>query len=200
MTALLEPISLSLSYKGERDYVHGADIWREAAQEIGNWRNGSFVEHICFRTVATGQVMIRPPGEQERFGDLSVRHSDGTCDDFHLVENKLPLQSRRPYDERLVTDLMDLEEGIGVLKGRAPFPIEDTFISMVKAVCYRDSAPAAGNWLFVRMTSQRITPESSAVAELRVERTQQIKGRFARFRILADDCHIADIDFCAGNT
>lgn len=200
MQALLEPVSLSLSYKGERHYVQGADIWREAAREISNWRDGSFVEHICFRTIATGQVMIQPPGEQERFGDLLVRHADGTCDEFHLVDSEVPLQSRRPYDERLVTDLMDFERGAGVLTGRAPFPIEDTLISMIKAVCYRDGAPAAGSWLFVRMKSHSGIPESSTVAELRVEQVQQIKGRFAKFRALADDRQIADIDFCAGNT
>ena len=200
MKTRLEPACLSLSYKGEREYVHGADIWREAGRELSKLRDGSYVEHICFRTTATGQVMIRPPIEQERFGDLSVRHPDGSSDEFHLVDTEVPLQSRRPYEERLVTDLMDFEEGAGVLTGKAPFPIEDTVISMVKAVCYRSSAPAAGNWLFVRMRSQQALPESSIVTDLRVEQIQQIKGRFARFRALADDRQIADIDFCAGNT
>ena len=198
MGTQFEPIHLKLSYKGDRHYVQGADIWRATEFALREKLCGAVLTNLCFRESATGQVSILQEPREGSFGELSVQDQNGRRQDFKLIDSGVPLESRRAFDESLIVGLMTFSDGVGSLKGPSPYPLEDTVISMIKAVCYEDGAPAIGKWLFARISKE---PEMSAVMssiDLRVERMQQIKGRFARFRVYSEGRHFSNIDFCAG--
>ena len=198
MGTAFEPIHLNLSYKGDRHYVQGADIWRATELALSENLHGAVLTQLCFREIATGQVSILPGPSERSFGELSIQDRDGRRQDLVLIDNGVPLDSRRPYDESLIVGMMSLSDGVGLLKGSSPYALEDTVISMIKAVCYEDGEPAIGKWLFVRMSRELAMPAAPSSVDLRVERVQQIKGRFAKCQVYSEGRHFSSIDFCAG--
>ena len=193
-----EPIHLDLSYKGDRHYVQGADIWRATELALSKNFSGAVLTNLCFRESATGQVSIQQQPCDRSFGEVSIQSQDGRRQKLVLVDNGVPLETRRPYDESLIVELMSFSDGVGVLIGSSPYPLEDTVVSMIKAVCYEGGAPAIGKWLFARISKELAAPKAVPSVGLRVEQVQQIKGRFARFHVYSEGRHSSSIDFCAG--
>jgi len=152
---------LSLKYKGNRDYLHGTDLF----------------DHICqhmvtqFKRTELSQVdmtiyrMMRSQLTFELFTDRKPTKPIAVAAQFRFVvdrtqytcllqEDGRAVSGRYPYDEEQVKDLCILnnEEQAVTLVERIPHTNIETVVAMNKVLLKKCFPEVEGKWLFTRIS------------------------------------------------
>lgn len=194
---------LPLSYKGERNYLQGGDIFNalsDVASELAGDR-GAYVERIAFRSFArmACEVFTEPPSEQLHVigqANLAVPGKSGV--NVWLVETTDLVTSRRPFDEaQLLANASFSPDGRSViLPERSVYtPIEDV-IALTKKLSYAVSPEVNGKWVFGQLDLTE--PFTVNYRKLEIRLKNLIGGRFSVNNILLDDRNIGAIRFIVG--
>lgn len=195
---------LPLSFKGDRKYLQGGDIYNAvsniAAELIGV--PGAFVEWIAFRRFArmSCEVSIEPPIEQSQIVSQARVRAPGTGSlDVWLVETTIPVTSRRPFDEAQLLAKASLgpDGRSASLPERSVYsPIEDV-IALTKHLNYAVSPVVNGKWVFGQLDLAE--PLSGDYRRLKIRLKQMIGGRFSVNEIIVDGHNIGTISFIVGD-
>jgi hypothetical protein len=152
--------SLSLEYKGNRNYIHGTDLFDHISQYVLNelklteLENVTMAIHRMIRSQIKFQLITHP--EPERPSNLAatfrflVRDTQYIC---LLQEDGRSVSGRYPYDEDQVTDIcnLDSDDKTISLVGKRPFTNIETVVAMNKYLLQTCFPEAGGKWLFTRV-------------------------------------------------
>ena len=195
---------LSLTYKGEREYLHGGDFYNALADIATEFTGdaSAFVDLLAFRRFArlacevtteqpvgpstvVGQVRFSLPGKAESLGAW-------------LVETDHAVSGRRPFDEAalLVNSSLDAQGRCASLPERSIYtPIEDV-IGLTKQLNYAVSPEADGKWVFGKLNL--VEPLTEDYRKLEIRMKNLISGRFSVNDIVIDGRNIGTMRFIVG--
>lgn len=178
---------LCLSYKGNRSYVQGADIWRASDDFLQKSQPASFVEQIILTNFAFGQCEIQEAGGANKgFGKLFINDGFGNTHQSVLVDKGSPLKDRVAFNEHELWRLLNISRTKIVLTTKSPFSFHETVVSMAKALSYEHSKPRAAQWVFARAIVEAKPPYQGSVGVISIELKKAISGRFAEFEVNVD--------------
>lgn len=195
---------LLLSYKGEREYLHGSDFYNALAEVAARLTGeaNAFVERLAFRRFArraceitteqptepatvVGQVRFRMPGR-------------ASSQEAWLVEIDNPVSGRRPFDEAalVANAFLDAKSRHICLPERSVYtPIEDV-IALTKQLNYAVCPEVNGKWVFGQL--DLVEPLTGSYQRLEIWMKNLIDGRFSVNDIIVDGRNIGSMRFIVG--
>jgi len=186
LRASLSNSALELSYKGERDYLHGTDMYEAVAalvrRELGTGalrlklamhRLLSTQPDLCW-TEQRGEV-DRPAGAA---ADFSAAAGDSTVRGW-LLASARPVTRRAPHDESRIAAACRVEgDAISVSRDPGFLPIE-VAVSMTKQLHGERLPVPHGRWMFTRLDLRRLLLPADA-GSLSVVLEENLHGRLTR--------------------
>jgi hypothetical protein len=200
---MMEARPLELRFKGERDYLHGTDIYDAVASALRQREgraDGAFrmsIHRIARRQCA--MVVADTPDRAGRPEEAVVEFAlggGGSRLTGWLIETEYEVDCRYSYDEDAV--VADTRfDGEAIILDRAPGyrPIE-VVVAMTKRLHYSAVPIAAGRWMFTRLDLKRLL-EDEDEADMRIELKNRLGHRLTRSRIECRGVHIGEIYFSA---
>ena len=195
--------TLLLSYKGDREYLHGSDIFDALsglAEELAGG-TGAFIERITFRRFArfSCKVLTKPPTDPSQIVSQSKIRIPGISSiDIWIVETESPITLRRPFDEeQLLANASLGPDGCSVyLPSRTGYsPIEEVIV-LTKHLNYAVTPVVNGKWIFGQL--DLVEALSADYKEMVIRMKSLVKGRFSVNEILTDGRSIGTIRFIVG--
>jgi hypothetical protein len=181
----MKVIPLSFCFKGERDYLHGTDVY-EAVADVARQRVGEDLQrlrlgmHRFFRRQpdlywSAEAAAARPPNAIADFSTSGVRD----CASGWLLESERPVECRKPFDEdRVRYGCAFADASVSVRASTGLSPIE-TLVSMTKHLHNRVVPAATARWIFSRLDVRRLLRPEDA-AGLTVRLVDNLHGRLTR--------------------
>ena len=199
MTARVVP--LQLCFKGERDYLQGADIYQavvdairgELREPVGGMRMAIrrfFGRQPDLLWMDSPEPSARPESAVVDYTvDLPARRSGGW-----LVESGRPVECRLLFDEaRIALQCAYSDRRVGVAGELGFLPIE-VLVAMTKQLHQRNLPAPTGRWIFTRIELKRLLRRSDASA-LSVTLEENLHNRLTRSSIVAGGEAIGSIYF-----
>lgn len=189
---------LELKYKGERDYLHGTDIFNETLSWLGNQRAEVTDIDFAFHRLATRQLkaVLGPLPQGIEPAAACAFTSGGVRGKVHLVETDQAVTGRHPYrEDEIVSALeIDLAGRKAVLRGEVPYSDIELWVAMTKALHYKVFAQLKGKWLFVRARFPEYVRQSPVNARTLVIGAS-FNDRLTRSEALLDGVKVGEIYF-----
>jgi hypothetical protein len=200
---MTDPRPLKLCFKGDRDYLHGTDIYDAVTTALGGRGGGPggpfrmsihrIARHQCAMVVAdTPEGAGRP---SEAVAEFALGSGVARLTGW-LIETGDAVACRYPYDEDAVVAAIRLD-GEAIILDRAPGyrPIE-VIVAMTKRLHYSAVPIEAGRWMFTRLDLKRLL-EDEDEGDMRIELKNRLGHRLTRSRIESGGEHIGEIYFSA---
>jgi len=198
MKSGFESVPLGLSYKGERDYLHGSDIF----QALSEWARATygenvFVSRLSFRHLARSHCTVTTEPLQSSLAGEGKLIAQGAAVPFWLAETGQPVQERYAYDEDAVVAplIMDADSRQAVLPAVTASPIEEV-IAVTKKLSNQVAPLSSGKWLFGQL--QLNEPLTREGRPLRIVMRSLLASRFSINDIYYGERLIGNIRFVAG--
>lgn len=191
---------LSLTYKGTRNYIQGADIWLASEELLKSEYPRGFIQQISLKKFAYGKCELRGTNNSEQyFGSVLINDGYGNVSSGFLVDTKTSLQEKTSFNEEKLWKLLEFEENSVTLNTYSPFSVHQTVVSMIKVFINKYSQPLDGRWVFVRATMSVQPPCKSIVGQIYIKLTKEITGRFVQFEVKVNGNFIGTVDFGVGS-
>jgi len=191
---------LELAFKGERDYVHGTDLFNQTLSWLQSALPHAPVQDVdfSFHRLARHQVRVQvgdPPLGEQAFSVCAFTQS-GRRQKAYLIETQEPVATRYPYpeDEIVASMQVDPRARRGVLRGPVGYTDIEVWVAMSKALHYRVFAQLPGKWLFVRGRFPMPTRHTQA-RERTLMIAASLHDRLTRSDVLLDGRKVGEIYF-----
>lgn len=189
-----------LQFKGDRDYLQGAEILPIALRALSGDEALNVISEIdiVFHALAhTGLTLGEhvPPGQDAK-AQLSCT-IDGTRRKLFLMEDGRPITERHPYPEEHIVAVTTIDANLATATNAAglPFTNIERWIAMTKALHHAMYPKANGKWLFARAKLATYEEATRDCAEHRVQIQSDFGGKLTRSALTVDGCNIGDIFF-----
>lgn len=200
--ASLEAIPLNLQFKGQRDYIHGTDVYN-AIQSLAFHLTDSieaFVSNLAFRRFAKNDCDLslnQPDTNLDYVAKGKISDSQGQeIRHFWVLETERAPKGRYAFDEKKIVTTATIKDKEIALQGQTAYsPIEET-IALTKTLHYHLMPEISGKWVFGQLDLVR--PFSPIRHNLRVELISVKARRFSMNKIFEDDELTGDIRFIVG--
>lgn len=150
-------VPVKFCFKGNRDYVHGTDIYKKIIDILSKEYNLSIVSNFrlfihrfaknnCYMFL--GKVDDNEP-PQEYVANFSYK-IDNTIFKGYIIEESEIIECRYPYDEEQITKLCCVDGKKVYLLEKSPNSFIETVVAMTKHlhyICY----PTSAKWVFTRL-------------------------------------------------
>lgn len=189
---------LTLKYKGERNYLHGTDMFNE----ILTWLNGQKQDltdiDFAFHSLAIHQLKVVSGQLPDEIVPVAVCSfsSGGARESVYLLETDQLVEERYSYPEDEIVKLMeiDLSAKKGVLIGEMSYSDIEVWVAMTKALHLRVFQDLKGKWLFVRGRFPKYVLHSSAT-ERSLVITAFFNNKLTRSEVFLDGVKSGEIYF-----
>ncbi|WP_130357113.1 hypothetical protein [Pigmentiphaga kullae] len=194
-------IPLDLTFKGNRHYIQGGDLFNSAEAVIQAFFKSekAYINRLSFTRFAYNQcdLLIGDiPSPEEKIGEGSLTLPDGETRLFYLCEKSTKLLERRPYDEESMVAPATYEDRSAMLLAPLPYTSIEAVIALTKVLSYRLNEPAQGKWVFGKIDLQQKLP---AIREnLTIRQVKALPGRFSVNDVVIDNIRVAQIHFIVG--
>lgn len=189
---------MMLKYKGERDYLHGSDIFNETLTWLGSQKEEIKDIDFAFHRLAAYQLKAVLGGLPEGAEPVAVCTftSSGAREKIHLVETDQAVTDRYPFPEDEIVSLMeiDLAGRKGVLHGEMAYSDIEVWVAMTKALHYKVFPQLKGKWLFVRGRFPEYVRHSPA-KERTLAIAASFNGKLTRSEAILDGVKVGEIHF-----
>jgi hypothetical protein len=183
-------IPLEMCFKGQRDYLQGADIFNAMSQALTGAAEKNalrpftlamhnFSRHQCdLLTLGGEDGGKRLPMPESRIADFTLgAGSDETVG--WLSESERPVKCRYPFDESAIAQRCILAEKEIVFSGQSAYTAMDILVSISKQLHLTLFPPAKGRWIFTKLqVDHLLLPKDSD--GLRVEFLQNFNNRLTK--------------------
>lgn len=195
------PIRLEgLQFKGDRDYLQGAEILPLALRALSDDepRNAISAIDIVFHALAHTGLTLAEDVPQGHAANAQLSCTiNGTRHKLFLVEDGRPITERHPYPEEQIVSVtaIDASSATATSAARLPFTNIQRWIAMTKALHHAVYPQAKGKWLFARAKLVTYDETAHDGAEHRVQIQSDFGGKLTRSALTVDGRNIGDIFF-----
>lgn len=190
---------LSLEFKGNRNYLHGTDIY-EAMTSIASSTQNGYVQKILFRKPALRQLSVldsSPCDSGDVIAQVHICSGAESAEPFRLwlVERDERVSERYTYDEARISDACLLDEvGKRISKERDDaFSLIEEIVASHKVLCNALFSEGDVHWLFSQLDLGVEMP--TEVQELSIVNRSFLSGRMVVSEIVLDGIHVGSIRF-----
>jgi hypothetical protein len=190
-------ITFHFRFKGQRNYVHGSDIFN--ALEVEFRPDGKHVSVLSFRHFAQNQLQahFEKPGDSEGVVvEGQLRESAGREIPFWLTQTGEAVKDRYPFDEDAITGPAMIDGDTITAPGLAEFSVIEQVIALTKALNYAKSPDVSGKWVFGQLKLQQALPE--AASRYLIRQKSLLANRFSVQTVVLDDIPVGEIRFIVG--
>lgn len=192
-------INLDFEFKGERNYVHGSDIFNALLKIARQEFNDGFVSLIAFRNIARHQCVLA----FENLASISavatgnICAGDGQLHPFWLFEREDEIVGRYPFDEEAIVGPADVQiESKSIsLQPDGSFTHIEYVIALTKRLNYLIAPDIDGKWLFGQLNLVAPLVSEGAVS---VVQKSMLHGRMSINEIWLGDAMVGSIRFIVG--
>jgi hypothetical protein len=195
---------LPLKFKGNRNYLHGSDFFKEisfhAAKLTGD--ANSFIKKISFRQFAETACVItdkQPTDKDVLIGNVEFQVCNkGAASEFWIIKTDEKVDSRYPYDENLVLlgATLDMPERSGKIVDMSDYTLIEYVIALTKHLNYAVCPLVSGKWVFGQLDVEKAMPSGCQKLEIRMKNL--IPARFSVNDIFVDDEKVGVMRFIVG--
>ncbi len=198
----MKTIPLKFRFKGNRDYVHGTDVYNQTMDEIKAQCNCNelkalkfAIHHIASRHCDlllgdAGEVLKKP---DDIFVDLFINTDKGNLFAF-LVETNKAVKDRYEYDENRIGVLCKIIGEKIIISGKSGYSSIETAVSMTKKLHYELFQVKHGKWFFTRLELKRLL-ENADSGKLAIVFKHNLDNRFTKSEIFSGKECIGHIYF-----
>lgn len=146
---------LDLRFKGERDYLHGTDMFNATLNCLQTRALKSGVKDVDFSIHRLGRSQVKLSMEAPPAGIEPVAVCAFTAEErqrAYLIETGHAITSRYPYPEDEIVSSMEVDVAArcGRLHGETAYTDIEVWVAMTKALHYKVFPNLNGKWMFVR--------------------------------------------------
>ena len=189
---------LEFKFKGERDYVHGTDIFNETLGWLHKHRHEVEDIDFSFHRLAFKQLKIVLGAAPEEIEPVAVCAftSGDKRERARLLETDQPVVGHYPYPEDEIVDSMeiDLATRKGVLHAETSFSDIEVWVAMTKALHHKVFPQLNGKWLFVRARFPAYAHHSIA-SERSLVISSSFNDKLTRSEAFLDSVKVGEIYF-----
>lgn len=195
-------LNREFQYRGERNYVHGTDMYLDLFQAMEEAGIGPIDGKVGMKILhkATNQLdlLICPPGESgDRPENVSVETTFGIGEDFAVawyVESDRPVTDSKPYDEAEIRSKCTIEDEAIRLTTDTGFEAIEVISSMATHLNTVLVPPGEKKWLFTRLHIDRPLVKSDGT-DVEVKITKNMNNVMTRSSIVVSGEALGDIFF-----
>lgn len=150
---------IDFRYKGERDYIHGTDMFNammDVSKSAATYSNIHFTIHDFVRRLSCQLYLTDNKESLNEVDEIAVRcqlNIDAITHWIAIVPNAgdIAMEERYAYDESQIVSLCNmLDDGI-VLNQLSPFSFIETIVAMNKHMHQQLFPEVDGKWIFTRI-------------------------------------------------
>lgn len=160
-------VRFDFKFKGERNYIHGTDIYNETLAWLISQRHDVGSIDFSFHHIASRQlvgILDTLPEGIEPVAICSFTSREGR-NRLYVVETADPVTGRYSYPEDKIVSQMklDLNARRCVLLGGVIYSDIEVWVAMTKAIHYEAFPNLGGKWIFARWRSTQYVRRSIAL-------------------------------------
>lgn len=192
---------LNLQFKGDRNYLHGSDMYNTVTRLVSVFANdpSAYVNKIIFRHLARldCNLLMEPPVESiHLIANGTYRLADGSDAPYWVVESERPVGGRYAFDEDAIVSSALFDDRLILMTQRTAYsPIEE-IIALNKALNYRLMPKVPGKWLFGQLTLKHALHKD--YQKIKISMRSAIKGQYSVSDIDIDEKPAGEIRFVVG--
>lgn len=189
---------------GNREYVHGTDIYSAALQIVRDaW--GRYPDEVVGRfhkpLGTQGIFRVRPEGKssflQDAYAHFAFEGGAHRCD-LGLFATGQPVNLRLPYDEKDVLCHSQTTDNAVRMAAREDYPYIKQIVAMTKELHKHIYPEVKQKWLFTEIRLERcIDPESYAGAIIEVRRGLRFRALLTESAVFVNNLVAGHIFFSA---
>lgn len=197
----MKKVPLVFCFKGNRDYVHGTDMYKEIMKFLSQEFNLSslsnfrlFIHRLakrnCYLFLEEIDQDCKP--SQEYIANFSF-NSDNASFKGYIVEEDRGIECRYPYNEEELNKQLSVDGDKIQLLLDSPYSFIETIVAMTKHLHYTNY-PSSGKWLFTRLDLAQI-PYEEITNGLCIELTKNFNNLLTKSKIVCGNTVIGNIYF-----
>lgn len=180
------PYSISVPFKGQRDYIQGPDLVEASLNLFDGWKitgarfsSHSFIQSTkCVVNILERSSEIVVPFK----GQVNTDHGSFWVTIEPAGNDELD-ELRVPFDERKVTDFCHISDDTISHTGSFRFTLTETIVSMKKALLQTRYPDVEGQWIFTSVDYKAL-PET--IKEISVKIDHNFQHKLVKSSILVD--------------
>ena len=198
----LHSVSLRLAYKGDREYLHGTDIYNAVTRIIGGSNPGIVFNRIkmSFHKVTRNQCKLTYGNhsllrQMPKDINVEVRFISPSSDTIGWVtETDEHVVERIPYHEEDIVKKTSIDGKLITIEGEVQFTPIEILVAMTKHLHVSLYPIKTGRWFFTRLDLNRLLTISDA-SKLKVEIEKNLNNRLTKGSIHSGEEMIGYIYF-----
>lgn len=198
----MKVVDLNLPYKGDRNYLHGTDMYAETVRVLNGVKPEILTGkcRLVIHNVARQQCRLlytflsdtakRPENLIAEFNFIS--NTDHLA--AWLVETSRSVTDRIPYPESQITEKCIISDRSIKLTGKTRFSAIEELVAMNKLLHMTQYPPGESRWYFTRIDLDRLLTANDA-GNLQVNLKQNFNNRLTQSEVISHDQIIGHIYF-----
>lgn len=190
--------NMAFGFKGERDYVHGTDMFNQTLVWLGGHKKNIGDVDFSFHRLTSVQLQAVLGKLPDGTAPVAVCafSSENERERVYLVETDQAIVDRYPYPEDEIVSRMevDIASRKGVLRGETEYSDIEIWVAMNKALHLKVFQHLKGKWLFVRARFPSYICHSK-VAERSLVIGASFKDKLTRSEVFLDGTKVGEIYF-----
>lgn len=188
-----EQLALALKFKGERDYLHGTDIFNTLVELTGARDNVSLRLHCVMRRGVEAVPIDDTETNLKGFAGLFLYGKADRLQKIGLRENPtIEVTGRVPYDESKVIADASIRRQVIECPGPSRFTFIERVIALNKALLLETVTTPRVRWWLTRLDLTRVPSPAGA---LRLELVERLGTRLTKTSITADGEEVGFVYF-----
>lgn len=185
---------LALPFKGDRNYLHGTDIFN--CLDLHFRDLGGFLVSLSFRSFANTQLQLifekesLPPNSILAEGIVQYPSQQSS---FWLVQSEHAVTSRFPFNESLITHHAIVDSSDISLSVPNNYNLIENLVILSKHVSNILSPLDSGRWIFGKIKLNQAFPLNWQ--SILISRIAYLEARFCRYSVSVDKVNIGEILF-----
>jgi hypothetical protein len=188
----LEVDTLSVIFKGERDYIQGGDIFDCIHSNIAKANERTYISKLILkRKVSTLPCVADTPANS--FGMVFFSDENQNIVKRYLNETNAVVTDRREYKEEIIVDSSEFSDEAIKCPFSPGFSTIEHIISLNKAFNNHKFGTSNGKWLFARIILNRKLPFS--FRELQVQLSKSTNGVYTVCNVYINGINLGEVHF-----
>ena len=174
----MSKFNLEFSFKGDRTYVHGTDIYNKILFLINNSVNKNFDLAIHNKIITNISLTEKKPIDEQKIS-FSCKYLDKNNNKVVLygVQNGISINCNYPYDEEKIINysLVNTKEQSIILKLDTAYTFMENTVALNKHLLQSIFKDKKGKWYFTRLQLIKIPKEKKYPIEILLQHNFNFK-------------------------